>query len=835
MGKLLKYLGFFVLFLIVSVVAAIVVIPMVVDPNDFKDRIVAETKQATGRDLTIAGDIGLSVFPWVGLVLGETRLGESPAFGGGDFAAVESVEIRAKLLPLLQQRLEMDTLRLRGLDVRLVRNEAGVGDWEDLAGGGSASPEEKEKEDDLRSPPKALALSVGGVELSNAHIRFEDRQAGQAIRLDQISLVTGAVVSGQPVDLDLGFDVDLAEPKLAGRFRFTAQARMDEAFKSLRLNGSELHFDGSADGFGIRSSQLRFSSDIGFDRETQRLDLDALELTLQAAAGEDAASAWKAVDMKLQGSLRLPGQGQGTVTMEGLNLDLDVQGPEGGFKAAKVALKTGEMSFDPDSGRLAAPGLSLRSEVMDNALPEGAFHGELRTAFGADLKAMNVRLDDLSLSAPGVALQGEVLASAIGAEEQRFSGQIDLAPFDLRRLLERLGQKPPVTADPKALTQVAFRTGFEFQGNSVRLRDLRGGLDGSELLGEVSVDDFAGPVAHFNLTLDRLDADRYLPPKPPQQEEGAPTEDKDEDAAQPPIALPLDMLRALQVNGSLRVGEFKINRLKTQDMELKLKARDGVVALDPFEAKLYGGRVQAYPRLDVRKDVPVMAVKSRLAGFRIEPFLSDLQGEPGKLSGTTDLDADLLTSGLTPKAMKAGLNGTVKFKLANGAVKGFNLAHAVRQAKAAFEGKSVKSVASREQTDFTELTGSAQIADGVAENKDLAAKTPLMRIAGTGKANLREDTVDYKLKGTVVASVKGQGGEDLRDLAGLTIPIRIEGPFEKPEVGVDMDDLLKDLVAKRAKEKLEKVRKEARRKVEKQVEEKLEEQLGDKLKGLFGR
>ena len=64
MGKLLKFLFGLVLVVVLLVAAAAVIIPMVVDPNDFREEIVDQVKQATGRDLAIEGDIGLSVFPW---------------------------------------------------------------------------------------------------------------------------------------------------------------------------------------------------------------------------------------------------------------------------------------------------------------------------------------------------------------------------------------------------------------------------------------------------------------------------------------------------------------------------------------------------------------------------------------------------------------------------------------------------------------------------------------------------------------------------------------------------------------------------------------------------
>ncbi|MEW8259336.1 MAG: AsmA family protein, partial [Candidatus Thiodiazotropha taylori] len=98
MGKTLKVLGWLVGMVVVLVIAAIILIPMFVDPNDHKDRIVAEVKRATGRDLTINGDIGLSVFPRLALELNGLTLSNAPGFNGSEFASVNHASVSVNLL-----------------------------------------------------------------------------------------------------------------------------------------------------------------------------------------------------------------------------------------------------------------------------------------------------------------------------------------------------------------------------------------------------------------------------------------------------------------------------------------------------------------------------------------------------------------------------------------------------------------------------------------------------------------------------------------------------------------------------------------------------------------
>ncbi len=135
MSKLLKFIGWLVGILIVLVVALVVLVPLFFDPNEHKDRIISEVKRATGRDLSIAGDIGLTVFPWLGLELNGLRLSNPPGFGDKQFASVDLAKVRVKLMPLLMERtLEADTVQISGLELYLAKSKQGVTNWGDLAG-----------------------------------------------------------------------------------------------------------------------------------------------------------------------------------------------------------------------------------------------------------------------------------------------------------------------------------------------------------------------------------------------------------------------------------------------------------------------------------------------------------------------------------------------------------------------------------------------------------------------------------------------------------------------------------------------------------------------------
>jgi len=154
-----------------------------VDPNDFKPRIVMAVKEATGRELALPGKIKLAVFPAIALELGPASLGNPPGFPARPFVAVEHLDLHVKLLPLLRKELHVGRVEVDGLDLRLEKNPAGKGNWEDFGGKGAPAA----------TPTTSGGVSlgdVGGVLLKNSRVSYGDLVA------DQLNLEVGRIAAG---------------------------------------------------------------------------------------------------------------------------------------------------------------------------------------------------------------------------------------------------------------------------------------------------------------------------------------------------------------------------------------------------------------------------------------------------------------------------------------------------------------------------------------------------------------------------------------------------------------------------------------------------------------
>ncbi len=481
----------------------------------------------------------------------------------------------------------------------------------------------------------------------------------------------------------------------------------------------------------------------------------------------------------------------------------------------KLAKSLQRFEFPDLHARVQAKGEGMPSKGVDAELSAALIFDRSRDSFS--VKNLLLKRDDLSLSG---AIDGSDLSG-----RQKLSGDFELAPFNLKRLLGELGVALN-TRDAKALTRVGLNLKLDKTSALTRLTNLQARLDDSKLSGSASVGSGEHPPVRFELHIDTLDADRYLPPT----EATADDKNKARAADTKRPELPLKMLRGLNLDGSLRIAKLKLYGLKLRNAVLGLKAKRGVVRIEPLAAKLYNGSLKVAASMNVQGGQPRFSVDKRLAGVRIGPLLKDMTGDDPRITGTANLAAKLKSHGLDDKVIRRNLNGRAGFSFTDGSVRGYDLAGIIRQAMAALKGKSVKS-SGPQKTDFAGLKGSLKISNGVARNDDFLAKSPFLRVKGRGTIDLANETLDYLLTTKLVGSVKGQGGDDLEKLKGLPIPVRVSGAFSNPSIKPDLESILKE-VAKR--KLLDKVKEKAGGKLGEALKKGTGAGFGDLLKGKGG-
>jgi len=373
-------------------------------------------------------------------------------------------------------------------------------------------------------------------------------------------------------------------------------------------------------------------------------------------------------------------------------------------------------------------------------------------------------------------------------------------------------------------------------------------LNEFEITGRVALSHFAKPALEFDLASQNLDVDALMA----RTLSAAATAASDpvgaggsasptEEAEDFQIVLPLETLRGLDIDGKFVIAKLRAHNLQMSHVELNLKASEGVIAIDPLTMKLYDGSARVRVELDARSAVPKYKISKILEDVQVGDLLRDY-AQFDTISGTMSANIELTTRGEWVSELKKNSNGLMKFAFFDGALKGFNIRHSIDVARAKITGKNPPPEAPL-QTDFSALSISGVIRKGVFSSDDLDLQAPLLRVGGEGSADLNTYMLDYLVNAKLVATIEGQQGKKADQLSGLSIPVKIEGPFADPKIDVQLDEMLKakaDAAKARAraefarqKDKLEKKLAIEKAKKNAEYKKKIEDATQDLLNKLF--
>ena len=260
--------------IVLLLLAAGVILVITVQPNDFKPEIEAAVKNALGRDLSIDGDLQLSVFPGLGLETGRIALGNSPGFKDRDFAEVQHANINVKLLPLLSKRLEVNRIVLKGLAVHLERSAQGVGNWEDFSNTETAG----QKSFDIS---KMATLVVAGLRLDDARITWDDRHSGRHYSVADLNFEIGQFAFNAPMPLEISATVS-GDDAWQDRVTLKTELSIDDQRNLISLSGLQLENGLQTKSAANRELNMTLAADSSFDRTKEALEIKGLKVSLGA-------------------------------------------------------------------------------------------------------------------------------------------------------------------------------------------------------------------------------------------------------------------------------------------------------------------------------------------------------------------------------------------------------------------------------------------------------------------------------------------------------------------------------------------------------------------------
>jgi len=463
------------------------------------------------------------------------------------------------------------------------------------------------------------------------------------------------------------------------------------------------------------------------------------------------------------------------------------------LSVAEFNLKTGRLDGQtPGEVSLSARLTGKRPEVDLRAQASGALRfnlGKEEFAFEKFSALVKGRFDQDLLSAEFSAPKVEVTPSRAAGSEVKVSVQVKgpQRNVDARLLIAAVEG----TATALTIPKVALDLDATVAGISAKAKleaaikanlakqdlqaDVAGKLDDSTLKAKVGLTNFAPLKANFDLNIDRLNVDRYLPPER--------KDAKDE-------RVDLAVLKGKNVTGKLAIGALSVKRAKLENVQAEIKLDGGKLEVAPHSAGLYGGTLSGALTADANGNK--VHVKETAQNVALGALLRDV-AQKDMLEGRGNMTLDVQTTGGTVTALKKALAGNARVEMKDGAIKGVNLADSARNVKSALGAKQTKPDPSQ-KTDFSEMSASFKIANGVARNDDLKALSPFLRLGGAGNLDIGNNAIDYLAKATLAATSKGQGGRDAASVAGITIPVKLSGALDNPQWNVDYSGLLGGVV-----------------------------------------
>ena len=578
--------------------------------------------------------------------------------------------------------------------------------------------------------------------------------------------------------------------------------------------------------------------------EVQTASLNGLELTLvknkqgkgnweitkpeKAAAVESEKSDTSSDPAKPSTSLELD---IASVDISGLLFSYEDQQTGKKYLIDQAGLTTGTIhNQDPVS-------FNLKARIN---MPDLILVSTISGTFAFNLKQGIFDLDDLVIKTHPDVDKPETLSITgnLHLEQQPLlaKGILDVVRFNPEQLFRQLNIELPAMSDPTAFRQLSFNSGFTTDGKRFDADTLKLKLDDFNIDGYFKMTDIDKQQMKFSFTGNDLNLDRYLPasnspsPKTTGSSDtastGAATQPSPSAAKEQPL-IPEELIRSLNLDGDMKLNSLTVANLRFEKPSVKMRAASGKADV-AISSDFYHGTIKLDSSVNVRqKNEPALGAVANVSGINLEALATAIPAlKP--VHGSVNASLDVKTKGQLQSVLTKNLNGSMQFKINNGAFTNANFDKMVCEGVAFIRKSDLEKTDWDSSTKFKDLGGSFIISNGVASNNNLIAALSNLNLKGDGQVNLVQQTLDYHL-GLNIRGAESpdsdpacQVNEKYRD---IDWPVRCQGNLGTLQCGID-NERLGDTIADILKV-------EAREQIQEQLEENLKEPVRELFKGLF--
>lgn len=618
-------------------------------------------------------------------------------------------------------------------------------------------------------------VSIAGVSIDRAGLTYTDEATGQVVSVGEFNLKTGRLDENTPTPVSMSVQIGGRKPAIDLKAKLEGEARFNLKRKVFSIAKLDAQVQGDAD--TLHGLEARARGNLSANAKAQTYSAEGFSVEVKGTLDRDQMSASLSAPALSITPQKASGQAvKAVVRIKGPKRDVDAKLEIAAVEGTAVALSIPSLRIELDA----------RSE-------DHSVKGSIATPLQANLK-------------------DEVL--------------------DLPKIVANLAISSP--AIPQKSVTLPIEAALRLDADKGTGRgQVQTKFDDSTIRAKFGATKLEPVVASFDIVIDQLNLDRYLP--------------KESRADKTDAKVDLSPLKGPTVNGKLEIGRLQAKGVRLEKLIAEVKLANGRLEIAPYSANLYGGTLGGSLVADANGNR--IAVKENVRNVEVGTLLRDA-AKKDIVEGRGDVTLDVTTTGGTVSALKKALAGNAKVTMREGAIKGVNLGESFRNIKSIMGSKSSKPDMTK-KTDFSEMGASFVIKNGVARNDDLSAKSPFFRLAGAGDIDIGNNRLDYLAKATLVATSKGSGGADAANLVGVTVPVKLSGALDAPDWNIDYSALIAAgglgvagaVIGGPAGAVIGGVRgllggdkpKDGAAKKDASPQKKEEGGLGSKLKGLFGR
>lgn len=485
--------------------------------------------------------------------------------------------------------------------------------------------------------------------------------------------------------------------------------------------------------------------------------------------------------------------------------------------------------FDHKAGSTTTlAGLDLQLSLPDLAGPlrasGGVVYNDQPVRFSLDLAAFQAVLDgkliDLSLGLDGgfgkLAYEGAVSQSPPTAQ-----GDLTAQLSDLSALGRLLGQGPDMAAGLAKTAGFVGKLTYTADG-VIYLREAALDVDRNRLVLEADLK--LGDIPFLTARINAGDLNLAHLTKSSGGDTAAGAGGKDD--GWPKTPLDFSALKLVNADIAISAEGMDLGVVRLGKSQLRMQLDNGRLVTALNEVNAYQGQIKGELVLNARKGLSAGGFITG-SDIQLQPLLIDL-AEYDRLIAGASISLKFLTSGQSVDAMMRGLEGSGRIDIGGGEILGLDLAGMLRNLDASYRGDGSKTI-------FKTITGSYQIDKGILRNEDLKFTSDLVVATGKGDVDIGERTIAYRI---VPVAFSDQNGDQA---GGITVPVRIDGPWSSPRFTPDLQSLIDAELDKKREEvealvqsEIDKAKADAEQRLQEELDKAVEGAVNDIFKQLTG-